>query len=357
MNGRRPSPAGTSGRRGILRLVTICCAIGYPIALVGVLLSLRFVGERWWVTVVAMYLPRIGFGLPLPLVAVAAYFWAPRRYLAFQALSLAVLLFPLMGLNPGLGQVLTRAASPSVRLVSYNVGFGSRDVPAITRQVRECAPDLVLMQDANAVFERGVRAGFDGWHVQLDGEFIVASRYPIRETFVPPPLLYTQGTGGAHFVRYAIDTPLGLVDVFNVHTTSPRPGLEEVRGRGLREEIASGRLFAAKSARPVELNAYRRRRQMEALATAAVASPRPVIIAGDTNLPGLSWILNEYLGRFRDAFSQAGWGFGYTFPTNRPWMRIDRVLTNDRLRALDFRIGEGRSSDHRSVCAVIAADR
>jgi hypothetical protein len=191
--------------------------------------------------------------------------------------------------------------------------------------------------------------------VHLDGQFFVASRYPIRDVFVPPELVYAQGTGGAHFVRYTIETPLGLVDVFNVHPTSPRQGLEEVRGHGLREEIASGRLFGGKAAGSVAFNGSRRQRQVSVMSEAADASTRAVLIAGDTNLPGLSWLLHERLGRYHDAFSEAGRGFGYTFPAKRPWMRIDRILTNGRLRALDFRIGDdGVLSDHRCVFAAIA---
>ncbi len=57
---------------------------------------------------------------------------------------------------------------------------------------------------------------FEGWNVRSDGEFFLASRYPIRDVLVPPDLSYAQGIGGAHFVCYSLETPLGLVDVFNV---------------------------------------------------------------------------------------------------------------------------------------------
>jgi hypothetical protein len=304
-----------------------------------------------------MYLPRIGFVLPLPFVVVAGYVWGPRRLLPLQAVSLLLVVFPLMGFNPGVGRLLTRHAGPAIRVVSYNIGFASSGIRSLVAHVREFSPDLVLFQDANAGLEPDLKAAFDGWNMRLDGQFFVASRYPIRDAWNPPVIIYPRGTGSAHFVRYTLQTPLGVVDVFNTHPTSPRQGFEEVRGNGLREEIVSGRLLAGKASRPVELNAYRRQRQVEALVAAAGTSPHPVIIAGDTNLPGLSWVLGECLGRFRDAFSQAGLGFGYTFPAKRPWMRIDRILTNQRLQSVDFRVGDVVASDHRCVFAVIAADQ
>jgi endonuclease/exonuclease/phosphatase family metal-dependent hydrolase len=78
-----------------------------------------------------------------------------------------------------------------------------------------------------------------------------------------------------------------------------------------------------------------------------------VVIGGDTNLPGLSVVLGEYLSGFRDGFSQAGWGFGYTYPTDkwRPWMRIDRILASNALRFTGFEVGQSKVSDHRCVVA------
>jgi vancomycin resistance protein VanJ len=353
----RVSPAGVGRIRTALRILTVLLAVAYPLALVAVILAFRYIGERWWVTLTAMYLPRLGFAVPLPFVLVALYFWGSRKLVALQAISVLLLVFPLMGLNPGLGRLFGRPAGPAIRVMSFNIDYGRLGIPAVVAQFRTFEADVVLLQEAGAQSEADVRTAFDGWNIRADGEFFLASRYPIRDVFVPPPLVYPQGTGGAHFVRYALETPLGLVDVFNVHPTSPRPGLEEVRGNGLREEIVSGRLLAGKASGPVVWDAFRRGRQVAGIAEQANASVRPVIVAGDTNLPGLSRILGEHLSRYRDAFVQAGRGFGYTYPATRPWMRIDRILTSDRLRAVEFHVGGVTPSDHRGVFAVLASDR
>ena len=64
----------------MLRLLAIIGAVAYPLALVAVILAFRYVGERWWVTLAAMYLPRLGFALPLPFILVAVYFWGPESF-------------------------------------------------------------------------------------------------------------------------------------------------------------------------------------------------------------------------------------------------------------------------------------
>jgi endonuclease/exonuclease/phosphatase family metal-dependent hydrolase len=352
----RIQPAARRGAASMLRWWTAVCLTAYPLALAGVIAALRFVGERWWVTLTALYLPRIAFALPLPFILLAGYFWGSRRLMLLQTVSVVLLLFPLAGLNPGLGRLRPATAGPVLRVMSFNIAFGSQGVAAALSQAREFGADIVLLQDAQVAAEPRRRAMFAGWHVSSDGEFFLATRFEIRASHVPADLTYPQGTGGAHYVQHTLATPAGLVDVLNVHPTSPRAGLEEVRGNGLRDEILSGRLFTGKASKPAEWNAFRRRRQVAGIAERAQASRNAVIVAGDTNLPDLSWMLGEYLGGHRDAFRQAGFGFGYTFPAKRPWLRIDRILTNDRLRAIEFRVGGVTSSDHRAVFAVLAAD-
>jgi vancomycin resistance protein VanJ len=339
-----------------LRAATVICAAGYPVALIAVIAALRLIGERWWVTLTGLYLPRIGFALPLPFVLVSVRLWGSRRLLWLQSISVALLIFPLMGLSPGPGRVFARREGPVLRVMSCNVKFQSARGSAVAAQARGFAADIVLLQDAPTAMDQELRKAFDGWTVSHDGEFLLATRFHVLGIDVPPDLVYPQGAGGAHYVHYALATPVGPVGVLNVHTTSPRSGLEEVRGNGLRFELMSGRLFSGRAAGPAEWNAFRRARQVAGIAERADAITDAVIIAGDTNLPGLSWILGEHLGHFRDGFNQAGLGFGYTYPARRPWMRLDRILTNDRLRAIDFRVGSATGSDHRAVFAVLARD-
>jgi endonuclease/exonuclease/phosphatase (EEP) superfamily protein YafD len=354
-----PRPHAKAGRFGrLVRLLTLILAVGYPLALVGVTIALRFVGERWWVTLVAMYLPRAGWALPLPLVIGAIMVWGDRRLLLLQIVSVAIVVFPLMGFQLGLGRSAVTPEGPLLRVVSYNVRSQRLQTPGLLAQVRLFAPDLVLLQELQSSPGKALPKEFEGWSVRHDGQFFVASRFPIRETYLPPPIQYgKRGGGGAHYVKYTIETPLGLVDVFNLHTTSPREGLEEVRGDGVREEIKSGRLFAGAAAELIEFNAIRRGRQVEGMTRVAAASPRPVIIGGDTNLPGLSWLYARHLGRFRDGFASAGVGLGYTDPAARGWLRIDRILTNDRLRTIEFRVGDSVASDHHAVFALVTAER
>ena len=348
-----------------LRLFAIALGIAYPLALLITWLLLRFVGESWWVTIVGLYLPPVGFLFPAPVVIAVAWAWAPRRILLLQVGSLLLALFPLMGLHLGLRHARSAAETSAIRLVSYNVGYGDRGVPGVVAQVQKLDPNLVLLQAADEGIAAELTAAFTGWHTDFHDQFFVASRFPLTAVHIPPPIHYEAGEGGAqwsddggaHFVSYTIATPLGLVDVFNTHPTSPREGLEGMRGEGFRYELRSGHHVFGQGVERLIFNAYRRTRQVQGLAAAARASTRPVIIAGDTNLPGLSRLFRENLGGFDDAFASVGRGFGYTYPAKLPWLRIDRILTRGRLQAIDFHIGDMLASYHLCVSATITARR
>ena len=79
----------------------------------------------------------------------------------------------------------------------------------------------------------------------------------------------------------------------------------------------------------VAKNTRLRERQVESLTDAVRRATHPVLIAGDTNLPTLSWLYHHTLGALgvRDAFDEAGSGFGYTFPAKVPWMLAGMLIS------------------------------
>src|SRR5690349_1679232 len=120
-------------------------ALAYPVALVVIILLFRAVGERWWVTSVALYLPRLGWGLPLP-VLVALLLWAKRpRLLWTQVLALALLAFGLMGFV--LPWPVAKATRPILRVLSYNVNSGAAGAEAIESEIERFSPDVVFLEE------------------------------------------------------------------------------------------------------------------------------------------------------------------------------------------------------------------
>ena len=350
---RPPKAAWSNATWAILALKVV--ALLYPAVLLAAVLVFRGIGEQWWVVTIALYLPRLAFAAPMPFVLLALWGFGLRRWLWTQLASLLLLLFPLMGLTLPRPRHLDQNA-PALRILSYNINSSEGGADAIVNQIEKYSPDIVLLQEVGRAedLERLLAPSYPAMSVA--GQFLLASRYPILSTNDPDKVSYEGRLRSPRFRRHVIDTPLGRLVVYNVHPVSPRDDFTALRGHGLRHELLSGRFFSGDSAPLIDANAGLRAAQVQAFASEGQAEPDPVVIAGDTNLPGLSKVFADSLSLYQDGFQKAGWGFGYTYPNDRrppPWMRIDRILATDQLRFVRFDVGDSRASDHRCVVAEL----
>jgi endonuclease/exonuclease/phosphatase (EEP) superfamily protein YafD len=320
-------------------------AIAYPLLLLAAYALLRFEGERWWVSLVGLYLPRLLLALPLPVLAVLLHVLRMRRLLWLQAVSAVLVIFPLMGFVVPVPHSVDRTR-PTIRVLSYNVDSGRNGMEAVLAEVDRFSPDIVLLQETGGYhqserFTASLKTRYP--MVQESPGFIMATRYTrAAET----PTHVAEGP----YASAILETPLGRIAVYNVHTISPRQAFNGIRRRrGLLREMREG------SRSPLRSNAELRMAQVSSFVAAAAAETDPVLLAGDTNLPVLSPIFARFLSGYEDAFSEAGWGFGYTFPTTKllPWMRIDRILAGGPLRFVAFQRGNAYASDHFCVVADV----
>ncbi|HEY0715774.1 MAG TPA: endonuclease/exonuclease/phosphatase family protein [Polyangia bacterium] len=346
-----------------LRGFAVGLTIAYCFALVVVALALRFIGEGWWVTTTLLYLPRIVFALPLPLVAaVLLLLGSWRQILCLLPVPILLLLFPLMGLELSVGSLFKTGFKPAraaasagkLRVLSFNVAAGDF-AEAATKTILAANADVILMQEWDARVAVLLEPQLPHFHRSTNHQFSVLSRYPIADVFLPSLVPYLEANDrAARYARYRIRTPNGLVTILNIHPVSPRNGLERFRRLDLRTLMKSGGTGGAAGVAFLRRNAAMRWEETKAIAAEAARTSGPLIIAGDTNLPALSRIYGETLGDFRDGFSAVGRGFGYTYPAHQPWMRIDRILANSSLRFLRFEVLPGGGSDHRAVTADLA---
>ena len=335
----------------LARSIVNLSAVLYLLALLALVAALRLIGERWWVTTIALYLPRIGFALPLPLLLVALLLGRSYRLLVTQVAAAFVLLFPLMGLHVG-GTRSATAGALRFRLFALNIGLAKNGTGEILDRIRGANPDVIVLEEVADDNVETLRLGLPGYSFRHLDQFVIASRFPIEEEAVPPPIWIDGRAGSAQYARCRLITPAGPLRLFAAHPISPHDAFDRLRAKGLRHEILSGRIFRAASARAMEPNTRERLEQVRALAADAASSPDPVLIAGDTNLPGLSWAFWHWLGGFSDGFAEVGRGFGYSYPAQRMvWMRIDRILAGPRFRFLDAATISPRVADHLAVAA------
>lgn len=302
------------------------------------------VGEHAWPVVILLYLPRLLWLVPAPvLLAVAVKRRRPAALVA-TLLGCALWLFGLSGFV--LPAPLPAPSGPTLRVLSFNTTHG-KDGPAGLRAVVEQAkPDLVLLQWASHTADEGLR-GLEGWTVHRVAQFTIATRFPVVSVETGG-LSSGSGPPCAHAV---IDTPLGLLDVYDIRPQSAREEIGAEHNAGLRGRLAT-LIRDVRAGRLAQLAAFREA-QVRSIAAMVAQAKHPVLLAGDTNLPSGSVLLRDSFTDLGDAFEQASWGFGYTHPARLPWLRLDRVLLGSGLRAFGFEVLPRHAASHRPVVAVI----
>jgi endonuclease/exonuclease/phosphatase family metal-dependent hydrolase len=195
-------------------------------------------------------------------------------------------------------------------------------------------PDIVLLQEWRGAEESDVFAS--GWHTHSVRGLYLASVYPCKRAV---QFGYDSTGDQGSIMRYDLETPTGLIHVFSLHLASPREGLSRmVHERGTAPD-------------DLEANCRLRWRQSEYLARLAEEVSGPLLLAGDFNTPPESAIFRGPWQRYTNAFSVAGWGWGYTFSGNRTLVRIDHLLAGPGWRCDACWVGPYVGSSHRPVLA------
>ena len=326
----------------------------YPALLLVLVLALLFVGERWWVTTVTLYLPRLIFGLPLPFLVGGLLLVGRRRLLWTQAVAAFLVIFPLMGLVLPWSPSAEGRVKP-LRVLSVNVNSGYFGWERIAEAITGYSPDIVLAQEASWPEPMLVKLRERYPYVETSTQFVIASRFPIAARTDPDKLPYYGRQRSPRFMRYVVATPLGTMVFYSVHPVSPRGAFGMNRVSDLVYLARSGKLMEGEPEADLQGNAGLRDLQIAAVARMSEKETLPFVIAGDTNLPTLSAVFRRELSDLRDAFREAGSGFGYTFPANHPWLRLDRILGSKDIRFVSFEVGCAGVSDH--LCVVADLER
>jgi endonuclease/exonuclease/phosphatase (EEP) superfamily protein YafD len=285
------------------------------------------VGESWRLTLLSLYIPRQPF-LVLAFLGFGAAYYARRRtklLMGGQVVALLVVLFPIMGLSTGHSR--KAATDHPIHLFSYNIYFGKLSRSALLKEIESSNADIIVLQATYDSIMKSIKDRFPDRYANRVDDFVLVSKFKIRSVDEPPPLPDEELP---KFVGYILETPAGPLRVYNIHPFSPRHALFEDRD--------------------ADLNLQHREQQFAAAITAARNESLPTIVVGDTNLPPGSAIARRNLGPLKDAFEQTSFGFGYTFPSKRTWMRIDRAFAKEEdIHFLDFRVGDKGASDHRPI--------
>ncbi len=229
------------------------------------------------------------------------------------------------------------AGNEPLKVMSYNVLHSNQQMNEVVAMIKTEQPDVLVMQEVIPEIALALRLGlkdmygenepyhtYEGWMGQL-----IVSRYPVTPGETNPDKGRLQ--------KVTIETSAGQIDVWNIHPRTPLTWQDQ-------------------------------QWQIDNLVQDIKQHQGPLIVAGDLNTTDHSETYQMVERELGNAHWDAGWGFGFTFPSKRPqvrgipvlvpMVRIDHIFYSDhfyvhRAATLDNNAG----SDHLPVIAELSIVR
>ena len=289
--------------------------------------------------------PRVALLLPLVLLLPWALL-GRHRWLALELIFGAFLVAgPLMGLQY-MGLVVNRepvsgqSSQATLRIVTYNIGPEPIQVDQFLEWLETEKVELLALQEDSSRPELSQKLLKDlGWHQNKYG--YIFSKYPIVAESEELPAEF----GGPRIFPghlNLVQIRKNKTDFFfgTAHGPSLRGAFHNYADNFDNDQLAKTLKW--------------QERQLQRIAAMMDANDSlPLVVGGDFNIPPDSIYARPLEKRFKDVFAEVGTGYGYSFPTRFPWLRLDRFYISRGFRPLQCNVGPNFGSDHLPVIAEI----
>lgn len=225
------------------------------------------------------------------------------------------------------GPVDAREGLVPYRIVTHNC----RAHPGVLEQIAELKPDIVMLQEApplRRVEEFALNLYGESAQVawNFDTCLITGNRLSdVKTTYASRRFL----------TRALVDFPgLEQVEVVTLRLSRNQKLWKLWKPSVWREQVASRERQLSQMGTILENASY-------------LKEGRPLIMAGDFNVPQGDGVLEAIEPYLTDAFAEIGRGLGNTFPNDAPLVRIDQVWVSQHFTLVDAFVVPSKASDHR----------
>lgn len=339
---------------------TILATVNIPIALLflaGYLAYYAPFGVFWWFELVAVCLPYIALVLAGMTVLLALA--GNRRALVVNGVLLALFLIRANPLDRF--DTVPDAPDDALTLLTFNAPAIWRDATPerpghMARLVEESRPDIIGLQEASiAWYDEAPFTRADPYVSILFDSLGFSSIRPDNASWTQQPVLskpsvvhvsrrrlYSSDNRTSHVIRARVRWQDRDFVLYNVHlrTFGERKPWEEMRSSVFDVEYIMRYLRQYRAAYRV------RAREIDGIVAMIEEENLPVILCGDLNSTPNNRVYHILSGRLRDAFAEAGTGWGMTYHARLPAVRIDYVFVSEEWEVVAARVQEAHLSDH-----------
>ena len=307
------------------------------------------------------------FGLlfiPLVLLTVLFFVWALFRRSRMTFLLLLMLMpavFLIGRYFQGKGAETDR--EPTLKVVSYNVGLfihGDTDdkrlvlADSVAAFLRKTDADIICLQEfylPNTLnMDAWLRDHFPGYRAEYyvytgsqgHAGNVTLSRRPV---LYKGKLVFEKSTNLALHTDIQLDS--SVLRFYNCHFESYNISLS-----GLIKAIGKDEELMEDTGRKMRRSITQRPQQVDAVMRDVDECPVRSVVLGDFNDNPLSYTVHRLSRGRSDSFVKAGKGFGATYRSLWPLLRIDYILYPRDMEAVTCEVPKVRYSDHYPVIAT-----
>ena len=321
----------------------------------------------WFISLIGI------FFIPLSILNLFLLLWAlKRRSKSFMIPLLALLpAFFFAGRYVRFDSEEDRIARMShtgntLKMVSYNVGrfaldageFSSRSdcADSVFAFILEQDPDIICLQEFHMADADNIRSllkkRLGDYHAEYymfptsRGAFgnVTLSRLPVKDKGV---LKFDGSTNLAIYTDY--DYKGRKFRVYNCHFESYNISMSGL----LKEMISKDSKVFSETGNKMKLSITRRPKQVDRVFSDIEDCPVDAFVCGDFNDNPMSYTYYRMTRGRKDAFVEAGDGFGATYASLWPVLRIDYILFPEKFKAVSHDIPRVPYSDHYPVITEI----
>ncbi|MGC6524533.1 MAG: endonuclease/exonuclease/phosphatase family protein [Flavobacteriaceae bacterium] len=231
--------------------------------------------------------------------------------------------------------------SYNVRLLNYYDWIDSEEIPEQIKQfIDSKSPDILCVQEYQSSIAKTISLPFSFRSPKgLKSELVIFSKYqPIKTGIISFP----NSANSALFADFKVQSY--TLRVYNIHLQSS----------GVNTNIDH---FDSESSdkmiNQLSSTFVMQQQQADLVVSHMTQSPYPILLCGDFNNTPYSYIYRQIKSGLKDAFEEAGNGFGQTYSMNYYPARIDFIMVDSTITVNEFTTHNEEFSDHFPISASL----
>jgi len=297
--------------------------------------------DFWWLANFFQIVPLWLLAVPLGFLILMSSLFRHKSLWVIHGLSCLILFVGIMGFEfPSRSQELKNAQYVTLRVATVNLGT-TVDLEKLTAFISRTKPDIMAFQEVYSHHQKLLKNFFpkEEWDLFFQGQLGLASRLRILDSELVDRRAL--GEWGGVVAKFVLQGSTGPLYLYNVWLESPREGVEAVMYRRWEGIQDMKRVTDVQVAESHGVSDW-------------TGGNSPVLVMGDFNQLISSPIYREYWSHFNNAFSEIGFGFGYTKYTSWHGVRIDHLLYDSRWVPMKSLVGPDLGADHRPLITDMA---